>query len=135
MDGDEEAIGETRGEEESRGSERDHTFDTGGARVQFHLAADGARVLVLLVRQDELLALHLVCPTFFPLTIPMGSVREVGRSGISGMNAVMTSGFSSSSSSSSSPASACFRFNHSPSKGRMDLLVKIVGVIRTGTRT
>ena len=35
---------------------------------------------------------------------------------MSGMNVVMTS----VSSSSSSPASACFRFNHSPSKGRMD---------------
>ena len=66
MDGLEEASGETR-EEESRGSVRDHTFDTGGARFQFHLAAEGARVLVLLVRQDELLALHLVCPTFFPV--------------------------------------------------------------------
>ena len=65
MDVSEEANGKTRGWEESQGGGSDHTFDAGGARFQFHLGADGAGVVVLLVRQDELDTLHLLCPTTF----------------------------------------------------------------------
>ena len=60
MDVSEEANGKTRGWEESQGGGSDHTFDAGGARFQFHLGADGAGVVVLLVRQDELDTLHLL---------------------------------------------------------------------------
>ena len=81
MAGYEEASGETRGEEESRSIVRDHTFDTGGARFQFHLAADGARVLVLLVRQDELDTLHLVCPTSFSVDDSDGKRTRSGEVG------------------------------------------------------
>ena len=90
MDEIEEASGE-REEEESRGA----------VTPSMQVAPDSSSILQRMVHESlfslsgRMNLIHCIWSArpLFLLTIPMGKVREVGRSGISGMTALITSGF------------------------------------------